>query len=181
MAQYTYWQGEEDETVVMEELTEMGEATDDVVKRDVLFDGIPAWTYDLSRSTVRPLKRDQVETLAQQLGDPVLADFLKHITALDKMIEDGNALNLLPDDNQDEQEFETVEYMAMVRWNEDDQLTRVIDDHYHYAVQGETRDGLGQFRFPATAEGLRTGLSRLNALLDIFRALDCALVTLKEY
>jgi PRTRC genetic system protein F len=182
MAQNIYWHGEDNEDEVIAQYEAEGASTEDIVRRDVLFDGVPPWAYDFSRKPKDQVDTMKAESVIGSISDPVLASFLTHIVALDKQLNAANENELMPDTQADEDDYsECVEFMANLRWREDDSLGRVYDDHYNYAVQGETRDGMGFMRFPATQEGLRSGRARLDAVLNIFVSLDRALDIIKGY
>jgi PRTRC genetic system protein F len=182
MAQHIYWQGEDNEDEVIAQYDAEGASTEDIVRRDVLFDGVPPWAYDFSQKPKDQVDTMKAESVIDTISDPVLASFLAHIVALDKALDHAHENDLMPQTQDNEEDYgDCVEFMVNLRWREDDSLGRVYDDHYNYAVQGETRDGMGFMRFPATQEGLRSGLARLNAVLNIFASLDRALNIIKGY
>ena len=172
LAAHYYWQGEDDETGC----EDGEEEEDDIVRRAKLFRGIPDWAYERSgKMPIMPC--GEAEQALTRITDNALRQLLTKATDLSRAYQ--GAIGRLPEVSD---EFEpSPEYLAVVRWNEADDLLQVFDDHYQAAMQGETDWCLGHLHFGLSPEGLGEAKKRLDATFRLFTLLDQTLTLLQEY
>ncbi len=178
MAQYTYWWGEEDEQMVIDDMAEQGEENAfDVPRRDDLFDGIPRWAYDFSCQEQPQLSSVDAHQQCQAIDNEKLKAFLASIAQLDLLL--TSARGALPD--QPEDEPDSCEFPVLLRWSENDYLMRILDDYWQHQQQGELYYCMGHIRFDHTSKDVKTAISRLDKTLDVYAALDRSLYLIQEY
>ena len=174
MCSYSEWMGEADESLVLEEMESEGCETDDVVRFDVVVDGVPEWAYkhDKTRPVLTP---DQLDKHAKKLGSSPLGKLVAAFARLKRL--DSSDTPLFSDLEQDS---EALEPPIVIGWNEPYQFSRYIDSFHEYVMQGESAPWAGAIRFELTEQAISEAITQIRHTGSVFKALDEVLVLIKE-
>ena len=174
MCSYSEWMGEEDESLVLEEMESEGCETDDVVRFDDVVAGVPAWAYKHYKT--RPvLTPDQLDKQAKRLGSTPLGKLVAALARLKRL--DSSDKRLF---SELEQEYEAIEPPIVIGWNEPYQFSQYIDSFHDYAMQGESAPWAGAIRFELTEQAISEAIEQIRHTGSVFKALDEVLVLIKE-
>jgi len=169
MAQWLYWQGEVDEKMVREDPESFGE----VPARSEIVSGIPEWALG---TDVQSVSARRLRALAKQHARSADGPLLKALAALAQAL----AAMRSQDWATPLDDCQYMDPLAVVRWSDDDQLTRVFDDYAEYVQQGEIGPYAGYVRFDTSAEGISAALTRLRHCGLLWKRLDDVLFVLSQ-
>lgn len=136
LASYTYWYGEMDETEALDEMMALHDVKSleelmtvtDVFTRRAFFEGMPEWAV----FPKRVLTRNQVRRAASR------DDYAREVVdAMDALWNVVTFYGPFADVRSNDVGADLIDFALLVRWNGDDQLTRVLDDFLHNASDGE--------------------------------------------
>jgi PRTRC genetic system protein F len=162
MAEMVYWWGESDENSVVNEYVSGGmseeEARNEVVTKAELMGGLPAWVCKPTRA----LRRAQLVEIARKR--PELANVIYVIKTLSVVQKMSTKIFK----SQGDHRYFFGCYPALVRWNKNDCVLRVIDDHCQHEFEG----GEGDQAYAAVTINLDTPDSLKSALAEIATGLN---------
>jgi len=173
MASHLYWQGDDEETTVLQQYEEEEVSIDDLVTREKIFHGIPEWAYDCKARASLKLPAEDFARIAGEMSGTAFGPFLAHIVRINNLLENPACWPDVPED------FPCTEPMVVLRWRgEDDNLLAVFDDYFEYESQGEQAPYTGSIIFQLTEHDLSNALMRVRHTAKTLRALDDALFAL---
>lgn len=136
MAEWLYWYGEADESLALEEMMacydvksvdELKSVTD-VFTRSQFFNVMPEWVA-LPR---RVLTRRQVQIAAKR------DDYAQEVVdAMDSLWNIVRFYGPFADLRNEDIGADPIDFALLVRWSDDDEITRVVDDFLHQAADGD--------------------------------------------
>lgn len=177
MAQQLHWYGENDETVVMEEVGEEDMENYDIPRRAVIFDGVPEWAYVTfePEKTFATVDAADFPDVAAKFSDAPFGKFLAAVQELydanaDK---DGDFFPAYEDYNAN---FPPIVF----GWSDETTFDRVFDENYRMHMEGESAPWAGFLKFPATVDGIRTSLVSIRHTARVLQKLDAAIHELRK-
>ncbi|WP_321799757.1 PRTRC system protein F [Burkholderia sp. BCC1988] len=136
IAEYMYWYGEADESVALEEMMacydvksvdELKSVTD-VFTRAQFFAAMPEWVA----RPKRVLTHRQVRLAAKR------DDYAQEVVdAMDALWNIVRFYGPFADLRSEDIGAEPIDFALLVRWSDDDEITRVVDDFLHHAADGD--------------------------------------------
>ena len=175
MAQWLYWQGEENEAQVLVEYADQGENPDDIdiPRRSELFAGIPEWAYGCAgKDGPKKLTRKQFAKAAKRHKDHRLGAFLAAMVRL-QVLNAKKSLLLPPPE-----EYECPEPPVLLYW-ENEGLLRVFDDHGNAMMEGEVAPYLRGIDVELTEAGITKALPLIRHTGLVLKTIDSALDELR--
>lgn len=172
LARYIYWQGEDDERQVVEELLAEGESPETTViyRRSDYLAYLPEWAAE-SREKLPP---DRLREIART-GKGLVKEAAEA------------ALELAAQESEDYRPPRFEEFMGdnvapalYIRWSEEDDVERVFDDFYQYAVQSESTDMHGYISSKPDKDGVGKALEDIRQFFRLLRALEQAFSLIGE-
>lgn len=164
LARYIYWQGEDDEREVVAERLAEGESIEDmdVYRRSDYLAHIPEW----AAAPTEKLSLDRLREIARS-GKGLVPEAAKAALDLAEQQVDGYQKPSF-------EEFigDNVDPALFVRWSENDDVDRVFDDFYEYAVQGECTEMHGYISSQPDKDGIGKALEDIRQFFRILRALE---------
>ena len=164
LARYIYWQGEDDEREVVAERLAEGESIEDmdVYRRSDYLAHIPEWAAEPKEK----LPLDQLREIARS-GKGLVREAAKAALDLAEQQVEGYQKPSF-------EEFigDNVDPALYVRWSENDDVERVFDDFYEYAVQGECTEMHGYISSQPDKDGIGKALEDIRQFFRILRALE---------
>lgn len=162
-ASFSWWHGEFDEQMVLEEAMAEGENPEelDIYRRADFFRVMPPWAAEPKKR----LSRKRLELLAPR--EPVAAACLavaasirtSRITSLWHVMERVD-------------DVETCGVAALILWSPEDDCLRLCDDYSNEVVNGGGEDALFAFRVEPQPEPLAEALQKIDRALAVARAVD---------
>jgi hypothetical protein len=173
MARNLYWEGGNDESMVLQEYGDP-----DTPHRAELFRDIPEWAY-VDFSSAYPMASDEeFAAAAVRLDDQPIGQLLAALLRL-KRLDSDKALCVTS--YQDEDYLVLNEPPIVCGWNQENDLDRVFDDNYRYLAEGgEDAPWAGCVKFPPSVQGITESLPRVHHTGRVLRALDAALVETRK-
>jgi len=166
LARYVYWQGEEDERQVVEELLAEGETPEEmeVYRRSDYLAHVPEWAAE-SKEKLPP---DRLREIAWT-GKGLVQKAAKAALDLSEQHVEGYRMPCF-------EEFigENVDPALYVRWSENDDVGRVYDDYYEYSIQAECTDMHGYIASELDKVSIGKALEDIRQFFRILRSLDKA-------
>ncbi|MCR1769031.1 PRTRC system protein F [Burkholderia glumae] len=173
LAEYMYWYGEVDEFGALEELScchdmampdrnseqDVAEffAACDTPRRAEFFSDAPEWAC----YPQRVLTAEQVSHVRNFATDQIYVDLIAD--TCDKIHECVTSCGPFAQVGAVDAMATPIDYGMYVRWSEDDSTTRILDDHWHYATQGETLDAMTCVRFSMKGGDISRWLRRMDS------------------
>lgn len=180
MAEYAWWYGEEDETVVLEECGE----DCDVPRRSDLFAGLPEWAFvgQVAHETKASLTWDAIEAaFADTPFAPLIAAAGKLRTLEISLELDREQQVGLRSYYDDVEEAMPAEPAAVLYWKDERQFNQLIDDHMQTIYEcGTNAPWALEWRFDPTPESIEDAMKRIAHTGHILKALDHALTLLHD-
>ncbi|VWB76798.1 hypothetical protein BLA6993_03631 [Burkholderia lata] len=136
IAEYLYWYGEYDESAALEEMMAAYDVTSvdelrsvtDVFTRSQFFAAMPEWV-SLPK---RVLTRRQVQIAAKR------DDYAREIVdAMDSLWNIVRFYGPFADLRSEDIGADPIDFALLVRWSDDDEITRVVDDYLHQMADGD--------------------------------------------
>lgn len=166
LAKYIYWQGEDDEMMVIEEYLAEGENPEDVeiYRRSDYFNNLPEWAADPKQKLSPAQLRKIIRT-----SEGLVCEAAKAALELSQQLIDGYRGPYF-------EEFigDNIDPALFVRWSEEDDVERIYDDYYYYATQSECTDSHGYYSVQPDKEGIGKAMEDIRQFFRILRALDTA-------
>lgn len=166
LAKYSYWQGEDDEKMVIEECLAEGESPEDVemYRRSDYFAKLPEWAADPKQKLSPAQLRKIIRT-----SDGLACEAAKAALELSQQLIDGYRGPYFGEFIGD-----NIDPALFVRWSEEDDVERVYDDYYYHATQSDCTDSHGYYSVQPDKEGIGKALEDIRQFFRILRALDTA-------
>lgn len=136
IASYIYWYGEVDETEAIEEMMALHdvktreelETVTDVFTRSQFFAAMPEW----ATFAQRVLTRRQVQIAAGR------DDYAREVVeAMDSLWNIVRFYGPFADLRSSDFGADPIDFALLVRWSDDDEITRVVDDFLHQSADGD--------------------------------------------
>lgn len=176
LAQNLYWQGEEDETVALEEYGDEADEAD-IPRRAVMFDGIPEWSYLHHIEGYTELTDSEFVELAERYSDHPVGKALAALVRLHALNADSDNFAPPPDDAGYPNEPPIA-----CGWNHETDFEQIFDDNYRYYCEGgEEPPWIGAVKFEPTVEGISNALPLIRHTGLVLSALDTALIEIREF
>lgn len=172
LARYIYWQGEDDEQQVVEEMLSEGENPDtmEIYRRSDYLAHLPGWAAE-SREKLPPDRLREIartgKGLVKEAAETALELAAEHI-------EDYRPPRF------DEFIGDNIDPALYVRWMEEDDVGRVFDDFYQYAIQSESTDMHGYISSKPDKKGVGKALEDIRQFFRLLRALEKAFSLIGE-
>jgi len=172
LARYIYWQGEDDERQVVEEMLAEGENPDtmEIYRRSDYLAHLPDWAAE-SREK---LSTDRLREIACTRKGLVKDAAQAALDLAEQHIEDYRPPHF------DEFVGDNIDPALYVRWSENDDVGRVFDDFYHYVIQSECTEMHGYLSSKPDTEGIGKALEDIRQFFRILRALEKAFSLIGE-
>lgn len=176
MASNAHWQGDEDETTVLEMLREEGEEGQDVYRRAQFERHVPRAAVTLDIWRLRRERRWALPARARRTHAPLVAccDRIRTI-ARERAIERLHAADL-----RDRDGGAWTEFGAIARWSAKDDTFRLADDWFQYACQDQCWETFGSWELPLAAAQIRSFFADIERWLELARSLDTLLTLITE-
>lgn len=166
-ARYAYWCGEEDEATVFEEYREAGEDPPEILRKEDFDKIVPTWASSpkqrISLRQVKELSIEATERHVRQVAGLLheIGKTGKNTTLPNFWSEDISFYGLCPS-------------TSILRWSEEDDVLRILDDVYNAANQDGTALNLyGVSTLPFTdVPALKSWFRRMEKGLSLLRKLD---------
>jgi PRTRC genetic system protein F len=168
-AQETYWYGEQDEQMALDEQCgddpgERATLQEDMVTRAKVDAAFPSWATQAPGGRKR-LRRSDLSRIARDARSARVRRVAELALALDRLDIDDR---YLPDE-----EGWFVGYGAVLSWHPDDIAVRIFDDFANYAVESEYFDWIGEFTFSLDEpQALQAWMASMQACFEGIRWLD---------
>ncbi|AXL49162.1 hypothetical protein DSC91_000868 [Paraburkholderia caffeinilytica] len=171
IAQYTYWYGESDESVAIEEAMSLHDCqsreelieTFDFFTRDKFFRGMPEW----AASPKRVLSRAQVKRAAGR--DEFAAEV---VAAMDTVWNIARFYGPFADVGTGGAGLDAIDLALVVRWTEDDVVGRVVDDFLQYIADGEFLSAASATPLAIVGGDIATWLKQMEATALLAKAVE---------
>jgi len=173
MCRHVEWMGEDNETLMLEEYGDEVNP-EDVVRFSDVVEGIPEWAYKPTPE-IKHLTVAQLESQAKRLGKKPLGKLVAVIAQL-KQLTDARPLF----SDMEEQEYEALEPPIIIGWNAPEQFDQYIDNFHHYQMQGESAPWVGAIRFEITEQGILEAIAHIRHTGLVLKALDEAVILIRE-
>jgi len=182
LAEYTYWYGESDESVAIEEAMSLHDCqsreelieTFDFFTRDKFFRDMPEWAAEpkrvLSRAQVRrAAARDEFAT--------------EVVAAMDAIWNIARFYGPFADVGTGGAGLDAIDIALVVRWTEDDAVGRVIDDFLQYIADGEFLGAASATQLAIVGGDIATWLRQMESTALLAKAVERLLTMLgrEEY
>lgn len=176
---YIYWQGEDDESLYIEEMVGEGVSIEeeDVYRRADFFTSLPEWAvYEkLDEKSLWSIERLEAMVGGKGLAAQVAATTL----SLARKSQDGSYD--LPHQTWRLGQDKNISPALVIRWNPQDDVMRVFDDMYQYMIQGEGGGEVHRcFLAKTEPESLRACLENIVTYIDNLAEIETLLKLLKE-
>jgi hypothetical protein len=179
MCQSLYWQGEEDETQVLEEYDDEDA---DVPRRADLFEGVPEWAYATYKPEMVTVSDEDFPAHVERLADRPVGKLLAAILRLREANIINNDLFAPPYEDDEGDCCGPNEPPVALGWNEAEQFTRVFDDNYRYFCEGGNEaPWIGCIKFAPSEDGISNALPSIRHTGQVLRALDEALIEARNF
>ena len=177
MARILYWQGEDDESLALEEAALNDFSAEDIPRRSALFGHLPEWAYRTPPGFHELTDAEFSAAVARHAHDQAG----EALSALDRLRRaDSNDALMLPP-CQEASEYEIFSPPVMCGWYEAEDLLQVYDDFYQFHIESDciTRHSR-EFLFSPTPAGVSEALARIRHTGEVLQALDAALLEIRR-
>lgn len=172
LAQNLYWQGEEDESLAIEE---NGEDCD-IPTRAGLFGEVPEWAYKTYGQERPSITDADFAAHVERLADAPVGKLLTALLRLKEL--DASDTKFAP---PHEGYGWANEPPIVCGWDDDADFSQIFDDNYRYYCEGgEEPPWVGCVSFEPSEESISESMAVIRHTGAVLQALDKALIEIKE-